>query len=442
MYTNHIVVIGAGASGLMAAISAAGRLRETASSTDVILLEHNDRAGRKILQTGNGRCNLTNTYINPKCYQNDNTDFVMNIIREFTPDNTIEFFNTIGVLTRIRSMSSKDANPAAGYVYPHSDQASTVADSLTREAQRLGVVIIYEADVTGISAAGDSGSAGLWEVSYKLNDELRSIRASKVIIAAGSKASPKSGSDGSGYRLARQLGHRIIRPLPALVQLESSCRLCKNIAGVRQDAAIRLESDSGVTAKARGEIQFTDYGCSGIPVFQVSRHAVRDLSEGREVTACIDLLPDMTTEHINAFIRASAAHNSQSTLLDVIAGMLNMKLAKAMLDSLGIKYRFLACNCNERDINVISHLIKEFRMQLTGYKSFENAQICIGGVSLEDVNGLTLESKLAHGIYFCGEILDVDGICGGYNLQWAWSSGHLAGIMAAQDQLRTERRNQ
>ncbi|MGN0407270.1 MAG: NAD(P)/FAD-dependent oxidoreductase [Bacteroides sp.] len=422
---KKIFVIGAGASGLMAAITAADKALQINEKIEVTVLEHMDRAGVKILQTGNGRCNLTNAFVDEMCYQNDDTAFVMHIIKKFMPKDTVAFFNSIGVLTKSRTGYAGTEGLPLEYIYPNSDQAVTVLEALLNRAIELGVQIEYGIDIKNIEKKGE---AFVINASH-LDKDIKYL-ADAVIIATGSKAAPKTGSDGSGYNLAKAFGHHIIKPLPALVPLESPDKTCKTMAGVRSDGQIRIFSGDRQIAEEKGEIQFADYGISGIPVFQVSRHAVRLLDMHKEVYALIDLIPMLDSKALQAMLEKLSKENGERTLLLVLCGMMNKKIATAVMQSLGIPLRTKIGDCSISDIRQMVQEIKAFRLEISGCKSFDRAQVCSGGVALNETDGETLESKLAENLYFCGEILDVDGVCGGYNLQWAWSSGFVAGSAA------------
>lgn len=252
------------------------------------------------------------------------------------------------------------------------------------------------------------------------------------ILATGSKAAPKTGSDGSGYTLARKLGHHIIKPLPALVQLTSDNPLCKAMSGVRSTGTVTVFADGNPVASDTGEIQYTDYGISGIPVFQVSRYAVKAADSKRIVTAVLDMLPDFEAETlITQSIKRMYQHNTQD-IVTFFSGLLNKKLVQAVAKNCGYPAGTTMDALGKKGIAKMITAFKDFSFDITGSRSFDAAQICQGGVSLEEVDSQFMQSLLCPGLFFAGELLDVDGKCGGYNLQWAWSSGHLAGTSAAQ----------
>ncbi len=423
---KDIIVIGAGASGIMAAVAAA------ANGAAVRVLEHMDRPGKKLLSTGNGRCNLTNEYMDEKCYLNDGVDIVMQVLDKFNQYDVIKFFNSIGILTKVRRGYSGDSGKE-GYVYPNSDQASTVLNALMRETERLGVEFTYGVDVDGIECI-ESGEMR-FRVHCRLKDGGEEVhRADSLILATGSRAAPATGSDGSGYELARRLGHRIIKPLPALVPLVSSERFCRELAGVRCDALVRMHVGKccgELLGQECGELQFTDYGISGIPVFQLSHGAVALLDCGKKIHAVIDLLPKIDKAEIFSHWKYMRESHGDMGVVDYMSGMLNSKLAAVVCKRLGIDGKMRLNGMDEHDVCIVADAVKSFDMEITGFKSYDRAQVCSGGVALGQINPDTMESRLCGGLYLAGELLDVDGICGGYNLQWAWSSGHLAGMCAS-----------
>ncbi|MCC2253205.1 NAD(P)/FAD-dependent oxidoreductase [Ruminococcus sp. CLA-AA-H200] len=403
-----VAVIGGGASGMMAAITAASE------GACVILLEQKDRIGKKILSTGNGRCNFTNIRQEPICYHSDQPAFPWGIVEKFDARLSISFFLSLGVYSKNRN----------GYIYPNSDQASAVLDALRMELDRLGVEVAVGVKCTQIRPG---------KKQFSIETDNKTVRADRVILCAGSKAAPSTGSDGSGYDLAKQLGHRMVPVLPALVQLQCEGGFFKGIAGVRADGEVSVWSDGECVARDRGEIQLAAYGISGIPVFQVSRYASRLLYEKREVTAVLDFFPDFTLDQTEAFLKARANTRPEKPASMFLIGLFHKKLSDLWIKMSGISREKSAGDLTEVEIGRLAGLIKNFRVRVTGTNSFEQAQVCCGGIDTRDVNPETLESLIVPGLYFAGEILDVDGMCGGYNLQWAWASGHAAGKAAAGD---------
>ncbi len=406
MGQRTITVIGGGASGMTAAIFAA---REGARVT---ILEHQDRVGKKLLVTGNGRCNFSNRHMDASCYRSGDPDFPMEVIRRFPPEMTLPFFQDLGIVARERD----------GLYYPYSGQASAVLDVLRAELFRRGVRVVtgckirrIRAEKTGFFAETDGERYG----------------SDRLILAAGSRAAPSTGSDGSGYELARSLGHTIIRPLPALVQLRCREPFFKQVAGVRAQGAVALYAGGKLLASDRGELQLTDYGISGIPVFQVSRFAARALDQGIRTEARLDFYPETDREGVLAMLRLRRAAAADCPLEAFFTGWLHKKLAALVLKLEGLQPGRLSGELTDGELERLTERIKAFPTEIAAVNSFEQAQTCCGGVKVQEVDPATMESRKKRGLYLAGEILDVDGICGGYNLQWAWSTGAIAGTHAA-----------
>lgn len=409
MKQKQVIIIGGGASGMTAAIFAA---REGARVT---ILEHKDRVGKKILSTGNGKCNLSNRRMEADCYRSSVPDFPMQVIRRFPLDQTLDFFQELGILL-------KDRN---GYLYPLSGQASAVLDVLRNELAECGVEVVTDCTVRAVCPPGRDAEKKARV--YRVETTKGTFQGDAVILAAGSKAAPVTGSDGSGYELAKKLGHRIIKPLPALVQLRCKENFYKMISGVRIDASVSVYAGDTLLAQDSGEVQLTDYGISGIPVFQVSRYAVRALDAGQKVTAVLDFCPDLGWKEVMAEMRRRKQHAGSRTMEDLFTGWLHKKVAQLFLKLADLPGKRPLSTLTEAEIRTLTQYIKEFQTVVTGSNSFEQAQICCGGVDVREISPVTLESKKQKGLYLIGELLDVDGICGGYNLQWAWSTGALAG---------------
>lgn len=409
MKRNRVLIIGGGASGLLASIQAAR------SGADVTILEHNDRIGKKILSTGNGKCNLTNLHMNADCFRGADPQFIHTVLARFSVQNTLDFFGELGIYPKIKN----------GYVYPNSEQAASVLDVLRQEAEFLKVRIITQAHAVHIRP--QKGNT-VFVTEYNGGRQ----EADAVIVAAGSKAAPVTGSDGSGYELAKELGHRIIRPLPALVQLRSDKNpIFKQLAGIRTDALVTIESEGRKLAFDRGEVQLTDYGISGIPVFQVSRFASDALAHKQTVIAQLDFLPDLETGQVQKLLETRKAYRPQKACEDYLTGLFPKKLAHVLLKQAGIALSAQAGSLSSRQTAALADQIKAFCVPITASNPFTNAQVCCGGVDTSQICPESMESCLIRGIYFAGEIMDVDGICGGYNLQWAWSTGAIAGCHAA-----------
>lgn len=413
------VVVGAGAAGMMAAITAAR------NKCSVALIEHTKRVGSKILQTGNGKCNFTNLNMGCDMFQNENKKFVQKVIENFNEIDVIDFFKEIGIYSRNKN----------GYIYPHSETAASLQDALRFELDRTGADVLTECRITKMSK-NTSKNVFNTELEYSCECDgitkvfSKKITAKSVILATGSKAAPKSGSDGSGYELAAAFGHKVKKVLPALVQLTSDCRYCKSMSGVRSTGRIALYADGVCVSEDIGEIQYTDYGISGIPVFQVSRYAVSALDKKRKVSAVIDMLYDFDYDMLYNDIEKRIKTDGHKTIEQFFSGIVNKKLVNAAAKTAGADCTGRVQDVGIKKLKNVIKVLKNFEFNITGSKGFDNAQVCQGGIRLEDIENDTLQSKLCEGLFFAGEILDVDGKCGGYNLQWAWSSGYAAGKAA------------
>lgn len=399
---RDIVIVGGGASGLLAAIVAARRGRS------VTIIEHKERVGKKILATGNGRCNYTNSYMDISCFRSNNIDFVKSVLENFSYNETIDFFMNLGIYP-------KDIN---GYIYPNSQQALAVREVLDLEAIYLGVDIICDSKLEHIKKNTDH---------FVLRTNQGTYKAKKVLLATGGSASGNLGSDGSGFEFAKELGHKVVKPLPALVQLRSNESFFKMLAGVRSQAYIELYVDDELTSRESGELQFTKYGVSGIPILQISRYASKALDKLQKVSLKIDLLNDLDWKASMDLLEKRFNTNPYKNIEEIFYGLFNNKLALCILKRTGISSKLEVNKISKGQLINLVNMIKCFEVDIVETNSFDSAQVTCGGVDTTQVSERTMESKLISGLYFSGEILDVDGTCGGYNLQWAWSSGFLAG---------------
>lgn len=385
---NKVVIIGGGASGLMAAITAA----ENGCYTTI--LEKNDRIGKKILSTGNGRCNYTNINASADDYNTEFTEFSMSA---FSPSDSIQFFKRIGILPKIED---------GGRVYPMSCQASSILSALKMYAESMGIYIRTEFCVSKI----EKNENGF--VLYSVDNEI--IKSDKVIVATGGKASPKSGSNGEGYRLLKSFGHTYTNIKPALCQIPTD----KGVHGVRQYGKITLSDKFSQT----GEIQFNKDSISGIPVMNLSRYS----NPGDSI--CLDFLPDYSCDEVLSTILSLPCQSMENFL----SGILNKNLAITILKDIGISpLSKTSETLKEYEIQMIAKALKGWNLTVTGVASWDNAQVTAGGIDIDEISPETMESKLVNGLYIIGELCDVDAGCGGYNLQWAWSSGYLAGREAS-----------
>ena len=409
MRRAKLIVIGGGASGMMAAISAAKL------GAEVTILEHKDKLGKKILSTGNGKCNFTNEDQNISHYHARELEFVQTVLRQFDYNKTLDFFMNLGIIPKKKN----------GYYYPNSNQASSILDVLLLEINRLGIKVITDCEIKTIDE----------RKGFVIYTNVGRFNADRIIISTGSKAASHTGSDGSGYDIAKEYGHRIRPVLPALVQLQCRGKFFKKLAGVRSDAKISLYVDGNMTASDTGELQLTDYGISGIPVFQISRFASIALYEKKSTEVLIDFLPDMDETEVKGYLISRLMNKDiqDINLEDALIGMLNKKLIYVIIKEAGLDPVGKNSDITLDDIDALIRNIKAFKVLISASNSFDKAQVCTGGVDCGDIDAESLESKIVPGLYFAGELLDVDGDCGGYNLQWAWSSGYVAGIHAAKE---------
>lgn len=402
---HRLIIVGCGASGMAAAISAG------IYENDIVILERNAVAGKKICATGNGKCNFTNLSFNETDLRGCDTKKAYSIYSRFSNIDTIDFFAGLGIPNHERN----------GYCYPHSGQASSVRDALLYKIEELGINVFYDTRVTGIEHQNSL---------FTLKTTNGYFSCSKLILATGGQAQHCFGTDGSIYYYAKKLGHTIIEPLPALVGLTLDDYSLKELAGVRHEAEISLKIDDSEAYREYGEIIFSKTGISGIPVMNSSRFAAEALEQGKKVDICLDFFKDYTLEGLYEFIE----HHYQNSNLSVktsLTGVLNNKLIEVILNKSGVKK-----DCTRRDektfesLGRIAELMKGLSFRVTGTNGFDNAQCTAGGIPLDEINSETLESLKCDGLYMTGELLDIDGKCGGYNLQWAWTTGVIAGAYA------------
>ena len=402
---TEIAVIGGGASGLMAAITA------KKSGKEVVILERKDRILKKVLITGNGRCNITNVNANISNYFGKNISSVENILNRFTPQDTMDFFNELGIVCNEENR---------GKVYPLSGQASSVVDALRFEAERLGIKIETEFYVRKIEKDG---------FKFRIySEDRKKIEAGRVILAAGGQSYPELGSNGSGFELAKELGHSVTKLSPSIVQLKTEKNQVKGLQGIKTDVAVTAYGDNKKICTYDGELLFTDYGISGNVVFNIS--FVMPLY--KDVEFEIDFMEKFDYNELYEMLKERKRILSHLTMENYFNGMINKKLGQFLSKVSGIeKLSKPVKDLNDSDIKKLCTVLKKYRVKILDTTGFKNAQVTAGGVSLDEVNSETLESRIVKGLYFSGEVLDVYGECGGFNLQWAWASGYIAGENSA-----------
>jgi predicted Rossmann fold flavoprotein len=403
-----IAVIGGGAAGLVASIVA------SKSGADVTIFEKMDKVGKKILATGNGRCNYTNMNMSYKCFHGKNIKQAEQVLQFLDLKKTLSFFEQLGIYPYVDE---------SGKVYPNSLQASSVLDVLRYEVSRLNINEITDFEVKELRKNKDKFSIiGLKETYY----------ADKVILATGGKASPQLGSDGSGYIIAEAFGHKIIEPFPALVQLKLEGKFFKRISGVRFDGIVKGFTDKDIIREEMGELLFTDYGISGPPVLQISRMVIEKIKNGEQAYISVDMFPNMNKNELYDLLSDRFSKIGYKSLEDSLIGFINKKLIPVVLTEAGFDNKEEKCEkLSKKEIYKIVYILKEWKFKVTGHNTWQQSQVTAGGVDLSGLKSNTLESNKVNGLFFAGEILDVDGDCGGFNLQWAWSSGYTAGYFSS-----------
>ena len=419
-----ILIVGGGAAGITAAITAKDY------GADVALIEGTDRIGKKILTTGNGRCNITNKTIDSTLekyaqikesggihydlpYHSSNKDFFLPALRTATVKDTIDFFSMLGL-----PVTTLDS----GKMYPLSLQASSVLDIMRMALEERNIPVYTGNKVFDIKPL-KSG----YRVTARTSEGDVVYQCEKLILCTGGKSAAATGSDGSGYSLAKALGHSIIPTYPALVQLKLDYKNLKAISGIKFDGYAEILVDRKTLRREFGEILFTDYGISGPPILQLSRIASCSVEQGQKVEIKVNMLPNLETDDLDNFLESHKALFGHRSLISSLVGVINKKLIPVILKESGITdiHKPLWELSWKEKTSLMKHL-QNWQFTVSGTNSFSNAQVTAGGIDTTEVDPLTLESKLRKNLYFAGEILDVDGDCGGYNLQWAWSSGIIA----------------
>lgn len=391
-----IVVVGGGASGLIAGIFACNE------KNNVTVLERNDKSGKKILVTGNGRCNYWNEDFGNNHFYSNNSEFIKEVNTLDNQKEVLAFFKSIGIIPTIKD----------GYYYPMSRDARSIRDALINTSFRRGSRILVEAEVTNIKKENDK---------FIIDYDDQTITADKVIIATGSNSYFKK--ENLGYKLCQNFGHTIIKVMPSLVQLIGKGDYFKYWAGVRNNSIVRIYVDGTLVKEEKGEVMLTDYGVSGICVFNLSGIANRALNEGKKVEIGINFLPEINNMKEFLDERYKELNYELGELLDALLGE---KLTYAILDKNHlIAYRWE--NMTEEQKDLLVKELTDFRLEIKGSKGFDSSQVCTGGVDTREIDPKTFESKKCKGLYIVGELLDVDGDCGGYNLGFAWISGMVAG---------------
>ena len=401
-----IAIIGGGASGMAAALAAAEN-----KDVQVVLLERQARVGRKLQATGNGRCNLSNTHADTMGYHGENPEFVQFAITDFSPKATLDWFASLGLFT---------VTEDSGKVYPYSDQANSVVDVLRLALVKENITLKTGYEVTKIQKT-DAG--------FLVTNGEEPITCDKLIVACGGLAGSKLGGTMAGYKLLAKLGHRSTKLRPSLVQIKSSWPELPSLKGVRTNCHVKIFHNGEIYAQSTGELQLTEHGISGPVVFEISR----DVCAARgKWTAKLDFLPDISEETLEAEIQRRRTTNLP--MEELLTGILHNRLGRMLTKSAGIKGKQYVNQISNAELREVIAAVKVLEIDLTEPLGMDSAQVTAGGVLTDSFDPQTMESKLVPGLYACGEVLDIDGDCGGYNLQWAWSSGRCAGLHASNNQ--------
>ena len=394
-----IGIIGGGASGMAAALAAAEN-----KSAQVILIERQARLGRKLQATGNGRCNLSNLHAAQGGYYGDDAAFSEYALSAFPPEATLEWFRSLGLFTVAEE---------SGRVYPYSDQANSVVDVLrfALEQENITQKLGFEVEKVKKTPGG-----------FRIESREETLEVDRLIIACGGLAGTKLGGSMSGYKLLRSFGHKCTRLRPTLVQLKSNWKGAAALKGVRANCHAAICQDGRLHAESTGELQFTEYGLSGPVIFEVSR----DACQGAGEWVCkLDFLPDISEDMLKCEL--FRRKNTSLPASELLTGILHNRLGRVISQAAGVNPNRKISELSDYELTETTRLVKCFEISLTEPMGMDAAQVTAGGIVTKDFDNTTMESRLVPGLYACGEVLDIDGDCGGYNLQWAWASGRLAG---------------
>ena len=401
-----IGIIGAGASGMAAAIEAAKH-----DGVQVVLMERQSRVGKKLSATGNGRCNLTNLHAMEGGFHGDDSAFSSVALEKYDVDSTLEWFRDLGLYTVAEE---------SGRVYPYSDQANSVVDVLRFALERPNIQLMTGFEVTKVRKT-DTG--------FRVDSVEETVSCDRLIIACGGLAGTKLGGSMFGYRFLRNFGHTCTKLRPTLVQLKSGWNGCAALKGVRANCHAAIYHNENLHSESTGELQLTEHGLSGPVIFEISR----DACQGGGNWCCrLDFLPEMAETELIAELRRRRDTNWNAE--ELLTGILHNRLGRVLTQTAGIRGSRRIADLSEEELSAVCAAVKGLEVALTEPMGMDAAQVTAGGIVTAEFDPTTMESRLVPGVYACGEVLDVDGDCGGYNLQWAWSSGRLAGHMAGGNQ--------
>lgn len=422
-----VAVIGGGASGMAAAIFAKQTfIQKSPKPCRVVIFERNDRVGKKLLMTGNGRCNLTNLDTDLNHFHGNDNRFAKGALLRYPPVSVISFFEALGVVCTVEENQK---------VYPMSLHAASVLDSLRLCMDKLEIQIRTGSKVFSIN----SGSK---DFIISLSDK-STFHAASVIVAAGGMCAPSTGSDGNGYNLLSGFDHKLLSPVPSIVQIKTDTKFCKPLSGNKILGCASLYIKDRKIREEAGEILFTDYGLSGPPILQISGYISRalaglsGLNSADRIYISLDFLPAYSLDEVRTMLLMRKNSFSERKLEEYLTGLFHKRLALGVIREATDKpMSALVSSLSGKDIDKLALACKALKIPVTGTMPFANAQTTAGGMDTSYFDPSTLESTKCPGLFACGEVLDIDGDCGGYNLQWAWSSGFLSGGSAAQYVIR------
>ena len=397
-----IGIIGGGASGMAAALAAAEN-----QEVQVILMERQTRVGRKLLSTGNGRCNLTNLHAKDGGYHGSAPKFARYAISQFPPEAALQWFRSLGLLTVAED---------SGRVYPYSDQANSVVDVLRFALEQPNIRVKLGFEVEKVKKTPNG---------FRVEAKGETVECDRLIVACGGLAGTKLGGSMSGYKLLRALGHSCTKLRPTLVQLKSGWAGCASLKGVRANCRAEILHNGEKTAESTGQLQFTEYGLSGPVIFEISR----DVCQGGGDWKCrLDFLPEVSADDLRGEL--TRRRETNLPVSELLTGILHNRLGRVLTQSAGLAPNAPIRELSDWEIGQAVSAVKALEVSLTEPMGMDSAQVTAGGIVTSEFDETTMQSRLVPGLYACGEVLDIDGDCGGYNLQWAWSSGRLAGLHA------------
>ncbi|HEX2962435.1 MAG TPA: NAD(P)/FAD-dependent oxidoreductase [Ignavibacteriales bacterium] len=406
MEKYKLVIVGGGAAGLMAAISASGAGMKSAA-----ILEGNSRCGTKILMSGGSRCNVTNESVKPENFFGGSRNFIKNVLRAFSDKDALTFFRRLGVALKLEQ---------GGKYFPEDDSAASVLNALLRKAGEQNVKIYLSSKVEDIDFNG---------TNFILSTRKGQFEAEKVIVTTGGKSYPSTGSDGTGYRLVKKFGHTVKDPMPALTPVLLNEPALTSLSGITIPARLTLTLNEKKHMEVENSLLITHFGISGPAALNISREVVRLQNE--KIKLKLNFIPTYNEESLSAILKDQIRQNSEKSVLNVFREMLPVNLCNVLfgMSKIPLDKRFYSLT--KEEIRKLTNTFTAYELKFTGVKGFKQAEVTAGGVPLEEVRFQTMESRIQNGLYLAGEILDVDGFIGGYNFQWAWSTGFIAGRASA-----------